>query len=327
MLLAAISNGNGMSLIAEADDTAIPANGMASTLAACAQNYAPCSCNMDTANGNAITVTCMNVADALAIRTAFERVTDMNIFKFEYYHTALASANLPADLFSDKKVSQIHIGCPKTDGTCQQLTLTVDANAFRFTRRTTLEVHLRYVTFDAAATFDFLRGFEVATTLIVDNYRQIPLVALNGPTTWVDTMTALTTLAFTNGLDTSLGADLFPDVTPAQLLKLNLTGSKLNDDAINNKILLSLAASSSASTIEYLGLGGNMLTLVPKRLQSFSKVKVLDMGSNDNIPTIGQSRLNFPTPPTSVDLQKNKITSIENGAFVGTSFPFLFSII
>lgn len=318
-VVAAFSSGNGMSLMDEtsSDNTAVavPANQMVSTLAACTQNYSPCSCNMDTANGNAITVTCINVADVLAIRSAFGRVTDLSIYKFEYYHTTAASVVLPADLFSDKKVSQIHIGCPKTDGTCTQLTLKIEMDAFRFTRRNTLEVHLKHITFDPTATFDFLNGFEAATTLIIDNYMQIPqgLAFENAP---FSTMVALTTMAFTNGRDTTLGTPYFPDITPVRLLTFNLTGSGLDHTAINNNILLSLAASSSASSIEYLGLRGNLLDQVPKRLQSFSKTKVLDMGFN-NIPTIGQSRLNFPTPPTSVDLQKNLIATIDAGAFVG----------
>ena len=291
------------------------------SLATCSQNYNPCTCNMDTANANAITVTCVN-ADPALIKSAFGRSTDLSIYKFELYHTTVPTTTviLPADLLSDKKVSYIHIGCSKTDGTCPMIPLKIDPDAFRFTRRYTLEFHLKHVSFDSTSTFGFLSGMEAVTTFTMDNYQQIPGAAFEiAP---FNTMIAMTTMAFTNGRDTSLGSLSFPDITPVKLLSFNLTGNNLEYNDINGRILLSLSGSTSATTIEYFGLGGNALNLVPNRLQSFSKVKVLEMGSN-SIPYITQSRLNFPTPPTSVDLQKNAIKSIDVGAFVGMFINFI----
>jgi hypothetical protein len=107
----------------------------------------------------------------------------------------------------------------------------------------------------------------------------------------------------------------FPDLTPARLELLQLEGNGLTDAAVNS-ILVSVASSSSSSSLQKLVLSNEYtMTKVP-RIASFSKLALYDVSFNA-IPFMSQSNLIFNAPVNLVSLKNIGLTAIEGGGFLG----------
>jgi hypothetical protein len=102
---------------------------------------------------------------------------------------------------------------------------------------------------------------------------------------------------------------------------LHLQGNGLTDAGVN-AILVSVASSSSSSSLQELILANEYtMTKVP-RIGAFSKLGWYDVSSNA-IPFISQSNLVFNVPVNLVGLKNIELTAIEGGAFLGILYMFI----
>lgn len=269
--------------------------------AACTESYAPCTCDL-TANG--VEVVCVDVTVA-EIVDVFFRTRTLDIYSVTLTATsATGSIDLPADLLKDKRAKNIYLNCPSTAS--PKIGLTVDPASFEFTRFDTTRFEIHDCDLVGQLNMDFLVDFSVLNTLHIENSENAKAIET------LPDLPQLKELAIVSC--TGLANVLFPDLTPARLEKLYLSGNGL-DDATANGILVAIGSSSSSSSLVELSLASNGMTKVP-RIASFSKLSWYDVSSNA-IPFISQSALIFGTPVNYLGLNNIALTAIEGGAFQG----------
>ena len=238
----------------------------------------------------------------------FYRTRNLDIYSVTLRATsATTSIDLPIDLLKDKRSEHIYLFCPSTAS--PQLGLTIHPASFEFTRFNTTIFEIHNCDLSAQADMSFLTGFTVLDSLRIENTLNVGSIS----TLPANTMPLLKELDIISctGLDTVA----FPDLTPARIERLDLSGNALTDLAVNN-ILVSLGSSSSANSLVDFSLSSNAMTKVP-RIASFSKLVSYDV-SNNAIPFISQSALIFGSRVTSLNLNNIALTAIEGGAFLGT---------
>lgn len=271
--------------------------------AVCPEDYSPCVCDL-TANG--LEISCVDVTVAQIV-DVFYRTRSLDIYSVSLTATsATASIDLPADLLKDKRAEHIYLNCPAAAS--PKLGLTIDPLSFEFTRFNTTIFEIHDCDLVAQADLSFLTGFTVLDSLrIVDTLNVASIATLPA-----NTLTLLKELSIVRctGLETAA----FPDLTPARLERLFLSGNALTDAAANS-ILVSVGSSSSANTLVDFSLAANALTKVP-RIASFSKLVSYDVSDNA-IPFISQSALLFSSRVVSLNLNNIALTAIEGGAFSG----------
>ena len=275
--------------------------------AACPEDYSPCACEL-TANG--IEVTCVDIPVA-DITNVFYRTRNIDLY--QVILTASASAtgtvDLPADLLKDKRVERIYLGCPANAS--PKLGLTIASSTFEFTRFNTTVFGILNCDLAGQTDMQYLNDFSVLNTLRIDDCDNIEAIA----TLPTPTLPALKRLFVVNC--TGLENVVFPDLTPARLVRLHLQGNGLTDAGVNN-ILVAVASSSSVSSLQELILSNEYtMTKIP-RIASFSKLGWYDVSFNA-IPFMSQSTLLFNAPVNLVDLKNIGLTAIEGGAFLGMS--------
>lgn len=271
--------------------------------AVCPEDYSPCVCNL-TANG--LEISCVDVTVAQIV-DVFYRTRTLDIYSVSLTATsATASIDLPADLLKDKRAERIYLNCPSAAS--PKLGLTIDPASFEFTRFNTTIFEIHDCDLVGQTSLSFLTGFTVLDSLrIVDTLNVASIATLPA-----NTLTLLKELSIERctGLETAA----FPDLTPARLERLFLSGNALTDAAANS-ILISVGSSSSANTLVHFSLASNALTKVP-RIASFSKLVSYDVSDNA-IPFISQSALLFSSRVVSLNLNNIALTAIEGGAFSG----------
>jgi len=271
--------------------------------AVCPEDYSPCVCDL-TANGLEIACQDVTVAEILDV---FYRTRSLDIYSVSLTATsATGSIDLPADLLKDKRVEHIYLNCPAAAS--PKLGLTIDPSSFQYTRFNTTIFEIHDCDLVAQTSLSFLTGFTVLDSLRIVDTLNVESIA----TLPANTLTLLKELSIVSctGLETAA----FPDLTPARLERLYLSGNALTDTAVNG-ILVSVGSSSSANTLVDFSLASNALTKVP-RIAAFSKLVSYDV-SNNAIPFISQSALLFGSRVSSLNLNNIALTAIEGGAFSG----------
>jgi hypothetical protein len=279
--------------------------------AACPEDYSPCLCELTT---NGIEVTCVDIPVA-DITNVFYRTRNIDLYQVVLTASASATGtvDLPADLLKDKRVERIYLGCPANAS--PKLGLTIASSTFEFTRFNTTVFGILNCDLAGQTDMQYLNDFSVLNTLRVDDSNNIEAIA----TLPTSTMPALKRLFIVNC--TGLENVAFPDLTPARLARLHLQGNGLTDAAVN-AILVSVASSSSSSSLQELILANEYtMTKVP-RIGAFSKLGWYDVSSNA-IPFISQSNLLFNVPVNLVGLKNIGLTAIEGGAFLGILYMFI----
>ncbi|KAI9554620.1 hypothetical protein GHT06_019893 [Daphnia sinensis] len=272
---------------------------------ACPEDYSPCTCQL-TING--LEVSCVDVP-VDEITNVFYRTQTLELYQVVLTASGSASGtvDLPADLLKDKRVQRIYLGCPPTAN--PKLGLTIDSATFEFTRFTTTVFGILNCDLSTQTDMQYLNGFSVLNTLRIDDSNNIEAIATL-PTT---TLPALKKLFVVNC--TGLENAVFPDLTPARLVRLHLQGNGLTDAGVNS-ILVSVGSSSSSSSLQELILSNEYaMTKIP-RIASFSKLVWYDVSFNA-IPYVSQSTLVFSSPVNYLNLNSISLGAIEGGAFLG----------
>lgn len=280
--------------------TAVVAN-PPSVRAACPESYAPCNCE---STDNGLEVTCNNV-DVATIKNVFFNTAARELFSVSLTATDAVTVALPADLLNDKTVQRITLACPVN--VVPKLTLSIDTAAFLYTRRYTTYFSIRDCDLSPQTEMSFLNEFSALGELRIE--RSLNIGAFS--TLPASQLVSLKTLAVTD----CTGLVAFPDFTPVFLERIVLDGNALTDATVGS-ILVSLAASTSVSSLLELSLANNALTKIP-RVTSFSRLVSFDISRGGEISFVTQSNLLFTDQMTFVGLKDLSITFIEGGAFNG----------
>ena len=286
--------------------------------AACNQDYSPCQCSefSNSEVPNNIYVTCYNVS-VQAVQEVFQRVNDSEIAGFDFSAPAAVTVSLPADfLGSISVISSILIDCgvgigPKlTNLVIDPLAFHLSQNSATFFRIGRCDLHLQ-------TDMRFLEGFNSLEGLSFSGSNN--LMAFQ----YLPSLTSLKRVEFFECLD--LNRTVFPDLTPARLTSIAIRYCQLDDGTANN-IVTSLVPSTSADSLEVIGLSSYFLTRIPNQVASaFRKLERLDLYSN-LISFIGTSSLSFSSNVERVHLY-DRINTIESGAFEGNSALKIITII
>ena len=277
----------------------------------CVQDYAPCSCYMD--SDNQIFVDCQGVSIQNA-RDMFLRVNDTEIYSLSW-SDPLADARytygLPADFLGNTSVTgYIYIECDlNSNYVSAKKKLVIDPLAFRSSQNSLTGFFLYFFDFGLQKDFNFLNGFNKLEELYISNINNLTAFQYLPP------------LPSLQKLNVHRCPDLnhipFPDLSPAKLKNLDLYDNEINDQTAD-EIVAKLAASTSADSLEGLYLDANSLTRIPSRIgSSFLKLKNIYLSWN-NISHIPPSSLTFVSPYLeNLALFEIGIQTIESGAFQG----------
>ena len=269
----------------------------------CFQDYFPCSCSLDTYNRTL--VSCRNVS-VETVRDVFLRVNEPEIYQLELYPLADAAntISIPADLLGNTSVTSYRI----IGVYAKYQKLLIDPSAFRSSQNSLVNFYVSNFDFGLQKDFSFL-----------DEFNRLDLLEFLS----VNNLTAfqyLPPLPSLQRLYIQFCPDLnqitFPDLSPAKLKLLFLRDNQISDKTAD-KIVASLAVSTSADSLEDLVLNANSLTRIPSQLGSaFPKQTEVYLADNI-ISHIPSSSLTFAYPLSMLDLQANQLKTIESGAFKG----------
>ena len=280
------------------------------TRADCIQDYAPCSCYMD--SDNQIVVDCQGVSIQNA-RDMFLRVNDTEIYSLSWSDPmadARYTYGLPADFLGNTSVTgYIYIECDlNSNYVSAKKKLVIDPLAFRLSQNSLTIFAVSSCNFVYQKDFNFLKGFNKLEELWI---AVIDLTAFQ----YLPPLPSLQKLSIAGCPDVNEIA--FPDLSPSKLKHLFLYDNEISDEKAD-EIVAKLAASTSADSLEGLYLDENYLTRIPSRIgSSFLKLKNIYLSWN-NISHIPPSSLTFVSPYLeNLALFEIGIQTIESGAFQG----------
>jgi leucine-rich repeat and immunoglobulin-like domain-containing nogo receptor-interacting protein len=278
-----------------------------SRLAACPEDYSPCTCDL-TASGLEVTCSDVSVQD---LRDVFSRTESFRLYSVVLSPSVLPSGSiaLPADLLRDKRAENIFLICPPKASPA--VGLTIDPATFEFTRFNTTAFAIFNCDLAGQPDMRYLDDFSVLATLRFENALNIAVIES------LPALPALKKLIISGC--TGLDHVAFPDLTPARLQRLYLNGNGLSDETAN-AILVSVGSSSSASSLQELILANDAMTKIP-RIAPFSKLAVYDVSYNA-VPFVSQLTLDFSSVVGLVSLKSISLDAIEGGAFQGTTMRY-----
>ena len=275
----------------------------------CVQDYAPCSCYMD--SDNQIFVDCQGVSIQNA-RDMFLRVNDTEIYSLSW-SDPLADARytygLPADFLGNTSVTgYIYIECDlNSNYVSAKKKLVIDPLAFRLSQNSLTIFAVSSCNFVYQKDFNFLKGFNKLEELWI---AVIDLTAFQ----YLPPLPSLQKLSIGSCPDVNEIA--FPDLSPSKLKHLFLYNNEISDEKAD-EIVAKLTVSNSADSLEVLDLNYNYLTRIPSQVGSaFPKLKSVVL-RNNNILHIPSASFTFAYPLKSLNLITNGLKTIESGAFVG----------
>jgi len=193
----------------------------------------------------------------------------------------------------------------------------VDVNAFQSTKYYTKTLQLKNMD-SSQLDLGFLFGFNQLAELTFLNVHFINKSLPNLPLLPKLTSLELNTV---KGLDDS--TITFPTLSTSGLKTFKFRFSGIHTDASVSR-MLDWILLSSAKTLETLIIDSIGITEIPSQIPSFTALEYLDLGNN-SISTFKKGVLRFFVPISELRLWKNRIKSIEPGAFQGIYFLCTFS--
>ena len=294
----------------------------------CAQDYSPCSCDVN--YKNEISVYCHGVS-VESVRDAFLRINDPEIYSLVIYRIvadATKTISLPADFLGNTRVTaEIVIDgttyWDKTNSTyipdySKIPNLVIHPLTFQSSQNSLMSFKVSNFDFGLQGDFNFLKGFNRLQELDISYVNNLGALEYLPPLPSLETFTVGGCNAIVKDQNCA-DVILFPNLSTTRLKTLHFNMKKLSDlqaDAIVAK----LAASTSAYSLEVLDLNYNSdLTKIPSQVGSvFPKLTSVDL-SGSSISHIPIHSLTFNYPLMSIDLNSNQIKTIERGAFQGKS--------
>ena len=280
----------------------------------CAQDYSPCSCDVN--YKNEISVYCHGVS-VESVRDAFLRINDPEIYSLVIYRIVADAKNtisLPADFLGNTRVTaEIVIDgttyWDKTNSTyipdySKIPNLVIHPSAFQSSQNSLMSFKVSNFDFGLQKDFNFLKGFNRLEEL--DIYRTNNLTAFQ----YLPQLPSLQTFKVGGCNENCSDIVPVPDLCPTNLKTC---------DQQADEIVAKLAASTSADSLEVLNLIFNSVTRIPSQVGSaFPKLTDVDLRGS-SISHIPSSSLTFTYPLMSINFHSNSIKRIESGAFQGKS--------
>ena len=280
----------------------------------CAQNYSPCSCDVN--YKNEISVYCHGVS-VESVRDAFLRINDPEIYSLVIYRIVADAKNtisLPADFLGNTRVTaEIVIDgttyWDKTNSTyipdySKIPNLVIHPLTFQSSQNSLMSFKVSNFDFGLQKDFNFLKGFNRLEEL--DIYRTNNLTAFQ----YLPQLPSLQTFKVGGCNENCSDIVPVPDLCPTNLKTC---------DQQADEIVAKLATSTSADSLEVLNLIFNSVTRIPSQVGSaFPKLTDVDLRGS-SISHIPSSSLTFTYPLMSINFHSNSIKTIESGAFQGKS--------
>lgn len=247
-------------------------------------------------------VTCDRIAISV-VQSVFDQSHSTNIHRLWWKLTS-DDGVIPADLISNKLISEFYIYCPSED-----FSLKIDPEAFRGTTSSTKLFRI-YGCELGQLDYEFLKNFESVTELFVPSSINVHTIDS------LPLLPNLEKLSITNceGLDE---IHHFPKLSSV-FKSLYLSGDHLTD-AGAKVILDSIISTPAADSIEFITMADNKLTAIPNGLSLLPKLKEIYFSSGNTISTLTKGSLAFPMNERQIKLQLTNVglTSIEEGAIEG----------
>lgn len=299
--------------------------------ASCRENYSPCLCSTDSKGG--IYVFCdlycsTDGNNVLAIQQALERtISDRELLQIQLIPLVgceFVPVRLPANFLSGKLIEEIVIGNNYLSGSYDFAKLIIDPLAFQSTQNHTTKFRFKHIDFALQNNFDFLNGFSRLNLLSITDYQNF------GAIEYLPPLPSLTDLYIYDCRKDYVGSKEgcyitnFPDLSPAKLEALNLFDIFL-DDKLAENVFTSLANSTSASSVQFIDMATNELTVIPGNLTDFPRLNHLDLQEN-SITEISNNSLIFTNPVFQLNLKRQSLgaadgtLAIESGTFQGPVF-------
>ena len=230
-------------------------------------------------------VKCSNISVGL-VRKVFEEKFGGNGFKvIANFKLAISQADmhLPSNLLADHYVlNEINIECLEKE----IKNFKIDSNAFSSSRNF-LKVFKVSLCDISGLNLFFFQGFEKLSTISFDSIANANLVNW----TTLPPLPKLATLDIINSKGLDKWAQ-FPFPINMKLKYLNLFGNKMDDLAMD-QFLQWIDGSPSSDFLDFLDLGENALTQIPRQLSSFKKLSVINLDRNRLIKIIPSGSFNF----------------------------------
>ena len=280
----------------------------------CAQDYSPCSCEVN--YKNEISVYCHGVS-VESVRNAFLRINDPEIYSLVIYRLLADDKNtlsLPADFLGNTSVTEdiVFDGNTYWDKTNSTYipdyskipNFVIDPLTFQSSQNSLKSFKVSNFNFGLQKDFNFLKGFNRLENL--DIYRTNNLTAFQ----YLPPLPSLQTFKVGGCNENCADMVPFPDLCPTNL---NTCDQQVDE------IVTKLAASTSGDSLEVLDLIFNSVTRIPSQMGSaFPKLTNVDLRGS-SISHIPSSSLTFTYPLMSISFHSNSIKRIESGAFQGKS--------
>lgn len=221
----------------------------------------------------------------------------------------------PEDVLGNKRALQVWLEYPSRSFMNLSLSLQVDPNAFRTTKTYTKTITF-YKIDCSLLDLIFLSGFEKLTNLTFSNVNNIQLCLPSLPLLPLLDRLVISNSAGMNELRN------FPTLANGLKMVIFIGTSesthKIYTDETVNRIMNWLLLSSNNTLEEMTVQGMKRVTQVPRKIESFKALRKLWLIEN-NISTIKTGSFSFTVPVTLLNMDRNRISKIEQAAFEGRS--------
>ncbi len=238
-----------------------------------------------------------------------KQFNDRPTIKINYLDLTVQSGGdfIPADLLGQSQLTYTLF----IAGSSLKPSLSVDRNAFRASRNSTLRSVGITQLQGASLDFGFLAGFDNVS------YLGITYIENLNPTT----LPALPSLNYLSIIYSTGINEAFQDISGNFVLETNqglgifdAYGCDLDTYGLAN--LLDWIFPSSAETLFYLNIPFNYFSSIPRQMSSFQSIKNLYINGNRQSLTIGNNTIHC-NGCLYLDIESSNITSVESNAFQG----------
>jgi len=246
-------------------------------------------------------------------RTSFLKLASVTLVIQPYI---LSEKSIPKDVFGKKQIVDIWIEYPTEVFVNLSLSLKVNPNAFRSTKRHT-EIFTMNRIDCTVLDFGFLTGFDKLTNLTFANIHNIQHCLPSLPP-----LSRLTSLDFQYcaGLnDLNVLPTLKNGLKAVQFFGSTDNIQETINDATAARIMDWLLLSSANTMEEMTIVNMNQVTQVPHKISSFKALRALKLHGN-SISVIKSGAFSFSVPVSELNINENGIKEIESGAFQGKHF-------
>lgn len=268
----------------------------------CSQDVSPCICYNDP-NGNA-GLSCIgtNITDVVEV---FDRVFIRQLLYFKLLQFSPQEDGIPEYLMKNTNVLDLVIQCKESSP------LQIANNSFKDQKTFTTSIELTGCNL-SDTTLGFLEGFVSLLSLTIDSIPNMGLLFPNFPIR----LSEMALLTINNCSGWSKLSSTPRSMYQGILKTLYLTFSNdMNDDVMS--IVMDWALRSFNTTLESIYIYGNNLENIPQQLQSFSRLKYLDLKDNSFNIIANHSLVFKEAALRLLILSKSKIQEIQPGAFQG----------